>query len=263
MVMGLDTGSEHAISVEGIGRTNRFKAIVNDASDEVECVASSKYMLVQHRDIFNPFVQAMQNLGMKIDGKLYNYGGSVSARVFFTDYEVMPTDGKTIRLGVQMSNSLNLTRSVKMELVAFRLVCSNGMVIGKVVPGCSWSRAHVGRAIVEFEVKKFIEKSIGKSQEFLRLVNESIIDTYEWILVQEIVKKLIVTKKHREPIMKRIETTVNERPDHTVTRWDIYNAVTNYVSVEESLTKSAIAYLEKQSQRVLKSSLLPLVEVTA
>jgi hypothetical protein len=256
LIMGLNTGSERGISVEGIGKTNKFKAIVNDDSDEVECVASSRYQLVQHREIFQPFVDTMQKLGVPLNGKLYDYGGSVSARVFFTGKEVTPADGKTIRLGIQMSNSLNLTRSIRMDLVAFRLVCSNGMVIGKAVPGCSYSRAHVGRAIVEYDVKKFLEKSIGRSNEFLDLVNQSIADTYEWELAKKALEKLILTKKHREPILKRIEAEVADRGGDKVTRWDIYNAVTNYLSVEESLTKSAIAYLEKKSQQLLAKPLV-------
>jgi hypothetical protein len=82
-------------------------------------------------------------------------------------------------------------------------------------------------------------------------------DSVEWQAVRLLAKGLFKEKGHVKEILARIKSDENGR----VTRWSLYNAVTNYVSRSGSRLKPQIdAWLQNKAQKILKTPIAQLTE---
>ena len=82
-------------------------------------------------------------------------------------------------------------------------------------------------------------------------------DSVEWQALKLLTKALFRKKKYVSEILSRIRSNEEGR----VTRWDFYNAVTNYVSSSGARIKPQIdTWLQNKAQKILKTSIAQLTE---
>ena len=113
------------------------KAIRDAQSGAVYAITSNKYNLVRHEEVIQIMYEALNRPEMAIYGKpeveimILADGGKMKAKVKFPEvtYEIRKQD--FINPTINWMNSYDLGWKVRQLFGAFRLVCSNGMVVGK------------------------------------------------------------------------------------------------------------------------------------
>ena len=100
-------------------------------------IVSKNYTLVQHRavlDIVNKSISKMNiqfNENIQAELKITEYGERMSFSVFLPDqYSYKPLDGHTMALRLICFNSVDGSTHFRAIMSWFRLVCSNGLIIG-------------------------------------------------------------------------------------------------------------------------------------
>ncbi|MEK6880851.1 MAG: DUF932 domain-containing protein, partial [Nanoarchaeota archaeon] len=130
--------------------------------------------------------------------------------------------------------------------------CSNGMTLGKVLNNIREVTFHVGKEkhkeMISQTTEKFIKQVINSSERLQQYVNNAIGDSIEWETLDKIFEKLAFREKHQEEIKLRLEGI--QHP----TRWQVYNAVTNYLTHDEHLTPNVQSYLENKAEKLLKNN---------
>jgi hypothetical protein len=82
-------------------------------------------------------------------------------------------------------------------------------------------------------------------------------ESVEWQALRLLVKALFRKKKHVQEILTRVKSNEEGR----VTRWDFYNAVTNYVSSSGSRLKPQVdSWLQNKAQKILATPIAQLTE---
>jgi hypothetical protein len=102
---------------------------------------------------------------------------------------------------------------------------------------------------------------IEGNEKFKAMVNNCIGDTMEWQSLKIVVGALIKTDKHRDKIWDILMKSQKEK----YSRWDAYNSITSYCSVEK-LTPLVQNMLQTKAQKLLVTPLIELMpkqEVTA
>ena len=249
-VMSLDTAEERNLIVDGKGQTKRFKALWNIDKNKLETIKSDDYVLIQHREVFEPYIDVLNRLGLNVEGQIYDYGGAVYLTTQFKNLDLIPDDSSGIMNGLRLVNSFDGYAAIRGEMWGMRLVCSNGMK----VPGFEMAvrQLHLGNFKVENLMENFVSQAIDKSDSLKTLVSDSMQDTIEWKYAEKVYEKLVKTQRHREKIFDLFKSRFD--PDRQVTRWDMYNIITEYathgqgkllsVAVEENLQKQASKLLE-------------------
>lgn len=98
---------------------------------------SHTYSLAQHIDVAEKCFEGISSIrlnGNKLDCEigLSALGEWMNLRIYFpAQYNHVPSDGKKIRLRLECMNSVDGSSRLVVLLGWFRLVCSNGMVIGE------------------------------------------------------------------------------------------------------------------------------------
>jgi hypothetical protein len=160
--------------------------------------------------------------------------------VLFPHETIIPSDKQPILYGLRFSNSYDSSQRFRGGGYGLRLICSNGMIgIGNI--GTNLASKHIGKKII-------IEaKSISKLfQSFLdskaRLADEIEAAIHDFIETDNMEKWLGKELEIGERTAKKIAERIDSG---TTSRWDIYNAITNYASTESKSEDNAELYNRK------------------
>ncbi|MBN1682830.1 DUF932 domain-containing protein [Candidatus Bathyarchaeota archaeon] len=227
-----------------------FKGIYNMGTGLLTTVATKQYQIIQHNDVAQALVEALAGLNLQVKGLVKNYRDKICFDLYFDDSKYDLEDGeKGIKLGIRVVNSYDKSNSFRLEMFAYRLICKNGMAIGSAVNSVKQVVVHTGEkkplSMIKSTTEIFIKNVINSSEKLQRLVNLSMEDSIEWNLAERIIEKLMPIQKHREEILARIEV------GQQLTRWDLYNAITNYTTHDEALKPSVVSAMEVKSRKVL------------
>ena len=251
LAMSLDTAEDRKVFVSKPGfpdvEAKDYKGIFNLDKGDVACIASKKYAIIQMRDAFQEVAEVLTELNLGVSGKLENMGNVVRADIIFANCKVeSPKRGDIVSFGVRIVNSFDKSHSFYGELYANRLVCTNGMVLGKAVGGVTFSKWHMGKPSVRREIRQFIEDARNANVVLKDLIDRAFEDSIEWDMTKKILGKLVHIKKYRLMVEKELEN----KPE--ITRWELYNAITSVATHNESLTFGVQEYLQNRAQDVLR-----------
>jgi len=118
---------------------NNLKALVNPENDSVFSVVTDDYDLITHQDALNNIEEVINN---KVEFGAYskdvvfypdsdNPDAAIKATYTFKDVDFKIGGGEIIHPTITVFNSYNKKFAYKVLFGAFRLVCSNGLVIGE------------------------------------------------------------------------------------------------------------------------------------
>ena len=236
-----------------------FIGIRNVTRGGVVSVPKRGYRLIQHNTVHGAIYDILRVTNLEVIGRVDDYGNNIRMDLAFKDVGIK--DDKTgIQLGFRVLNSYDKKYSLRFELFAFRNICANGMSFGDKL-GTRVLIKHRGGELQRNEIKeKFVGflSMVWESQELLKKkVDSMMLDPYELEATKILLQTLIKSKKHRI----EIESRLPHRIDGLVTRWDVYNAITNYITYETGLKLSAVETLEMLSRKVMDKKLNKLVEV--
>ena len=118
-----------------VDSNNKWNVVTNDDTGDIIAVHKDKYRLQKNKDVFEAFDAALasHNLdltGLKVRDELAYNGGRATRTYRMPAHRVDIGDGDPVDLMLKVQNSYDGSRRFGMNFGAFRILCSNGLVIG-------------------------------------------------------------------------------------------------------------------------------------
>lgn len=176
------------VEVDGTNITG-FKAIIDDTNHKMVSIVSDKYKTFLNTTLVQMIDEMANYLDMQVMLKEASiFGGSRTKYVFsFEDYK-MNVGGEAMIPRITILNSYGGENRLKVIGGAYVLVCSNGMMMNKVID--DFSKVHSGgiNAIEDFgkAVENVIENTLKAANEHFplfkqkRITEDSIVSTMEY-----------------------------------------------------------------------------------
>jgi len=230
------------IKMRGVDNPKSIMGVV--VEDRLVSTVSKRYKLVQHSEAFEPIFKGLHRTGTPYDFALYQTDTKAFLSVFVDEVEL---EDSGIRLGFQALNSIDGTTAIKylaysenvsktIEIVGYRLACSNGMKVRVPLEEAEFVRK---------EVREKVEKLLTMSQKIAHLGDvEHKIEAVQYVveamaLLKDPVKRIIEKAKNKKVgkkeaklliaqyVGKRLSTQIyNQFYDEEQTIWGLYNAIT-------------------------------------
>ncbi|TFB10210.1 DUF932 domain-containing protein [Candidatus Marinimicrobia bacterium MT.SAG.2] len=194
-----------------------YKSIIRADTNEVISIVKSSYKLVKNEDLIDILLEELTGLSTPYTiRKTHSFCDNKRMRLEITFPELtMHDENSQLELSLYLHNSYDLSESVRMRWGFFRLICSNGAILGKILAQ-TYSRHTKGFKIANLK--------------------QSLTETYDRIpAIQNRIKHLESAPVTAD-LMDRVENQVGKKLSKTVfeqnpeTQWQMYNALTNYIS---------------------------------
>jgi hypothetical protein len=261
----------------------KFKGIYNVSKGEMACAVIPHYNLVQHKQYFDSFATALGRLNIDFSMTLKYSGNRAFADVEFKDRNLkFDKLDEEFTTGLRLANSYDKTCGLLVAPRYTRLACVNGMILTR--SERTLSIKHHTKIVKEIEV--FVEKKlnefISSHTDLQQWVSTSMDDSIEWRTTCAIIEKLFSQIKHREEILRNLGISIvivtdkktkkksisyvpddNKIKENPITRWEMYNAVTKYLTHGEQITPHIESLFHKQAEKLLVTPIekLPRVKV--
>lgn len=262
--------------------TEGYKGIYNNQAKKLAQVVSKHYQIIQHRDAVQAIGEVLDEAGIKTTGFVKSFGNQIQGNLVFDNKgEAVKDPESGIKLGIRFLNSYNKSTSFRLELYGFRMICQNGMALGKAMKDVREVTFHMGEektlpALKEI-VRRFVKNMVDNVSSLQHYIDECLIDTVEWENVGKLLEKLFQHRKHRDKIgdilgisfievedkktkKKSYNYVLEKEGKQKITRWDLYNAITDYAS-HNDLGLSVENRLQDTAQNVLRKPYDQLIEV--
>jgi len=215
-------------------RANNYKAIVNPEIEKVYSIVSKDYKLIRHEDAsqrIESIIDQNHELGKyKILTKFYNDGARMRRTYRFYEISVEIKSGDTIHPELQLFNSYDTTWPFIVILGAYRVVCSNGLVVGEQY--LHFRKRHV----YDFE-QMDIKKQVDTALKRLKLQTNKWKRWTEFKLTKQIYENVINVMKFGKKAMEEIEhRTAQEAKGFAdnglpiMNLWIFFNILTWYIT---------------------------------
>jgi len=257
---------------------DNFKGIYNVSKGKFCAAVVPQYNLIQHKEYFVSFAEALERLNLKYSMTLTQTGNRAFADIEFKNKNIkFDKLNEEFATGIRLINSYDKSTGLYVIPRFTRLACTNGMIITRSEKTLSIKHhAKIAREIESF-IELKINEIINSSSELQEWVSLSMKDSIEWLTACKIVEKLFVQIKHREEILKNLGISIisiedkktkkknisyvwdneDEKKDK-LTRWDIYNAITKYITHGEQITPHIQNLFHKKAEKLLS---IPLVKM--
>lgn len=225
---------------------SQFKMIVRQDTMEPISVMSKDYRLVSNQDLLmaalphlEKYGAVMANDNLEMESN-HIFGNARSQFSFdFPLSEMAITKGDTLHPRLTLINSYDGTKRVGFKYGAFRLVCSNGMMIGDAK---TETFMHIEATTELDDIGNIIERAVGNMQEML---GDKFGEMLQTNMQMHHISKLVemFPKMHRGEVMSQIQSE---------NAWDVYNAVTYATTHLMDAGKESTHKLESDAYRFIK-----------
>jgi hypothetical protein len=254
---------------------DNFVGVYNISQGKMCASVIPQYNLVQHKEYFDGFAHALNRLNINFIMTITQVGNRAFADIDFPDNQIKLNEvGEKFTSGIRLINSYDKSTGLFVIPRFTRLECSNGMVL--VGNEKTLSVKHHTKLVAEIEsfIEKKVNEVINMHDDLKALVNGCMKDSIEWKITCKIIEKLFKQIKHREEILKRLNIGVvevkdkktkkktvsyvwndNQAKKEKFTRWEIYNAVTQYLTHGEQITPHIENLFQKRAEKILVTPL--------
>ena len=143
-----------------------YKFIVREDTNEVLSCMTNDYKLVENKEIFNiasPIVK--EKGGLLTEVKNFGNGARTKYKFTFPDIKVKITKKDVLHPHIDMWNSYDGTHQVNLLSGCFRLICSNGLVIGHMISNYNFRHLIGNDNLTPDNFAQAVQKSIDKTIE--------------------------------------------------------------------------------------------------
>jgi len=238
--------------------SRRHMGIWNIDKDELACLAPKSYMVIQHRYATEKLIEAITSLNIKAEALLKKSKHGIQIDFDFPESKFELTEvGESFTTGIRVVSDYSQVAGLVIAARVTRLACSNGMIVNDLVKPKRVKYTEELKITVEGLIDKIIKDIITNDDKLANLVSVCMRDSVEWQALRLLTKAMFKKPKHVKEILSRVKLDENGR----VTRWNLYNAVTNYVSRWGSRLKPQVdTWLQNKAQKILKTSIAQLTE---
>jgi hypothetical protein len=259
-------------------KVDRFRGVYNTSKKQFCNIVGSSYHLIQHKQYFDIVADALQRLNIPFNMKITQQGHKAFADIEFQNKDIkFEKLNEKFSVGFRLTNSYNKSVGLSISPMYKRLACMNGMVLASF--GKSFSIRHNQKAAIQIE--RFVEISINKiieSDNKLQVwVSQCLEESVEWNNIILLIKKLFSSTKHQKELFSRLGIIVNKIKDKTTgqinityqkedenrkyNKWDIYNAITNYLTHGEHISPLINEFYHKKAESILTQPISKLIEI--
>lgn len=258
-----------------IKNVDNFKGVYNISQGRFCNVVTPHYNLVQHREYFDAFTTALNNLNIKFTSTITQIGDKAIMDFNFSGRNIKFKEvGEEFTTGLRIINSYNKQTGLFVVPKFMRLACTNGMVITKFSDEISIKHTQIMAREIHSFVERKINELINKSDELKLWVSDCMKDSIEWLTVCKIITQLFKQPKHRDEILKLLGIDVviitdkktkkellqfvwtdKTKQQEKITRWSVYNAVTQYITHSEQVTPHIENFLQGYAEKILVNPL--------
>jgi len=215
-------------------RADKYKAIVNPETGKVYSIASQDYKLIRHEDA----VQRIESAIDKYPGlskyrtgtEFYNDGARMRRIYRFYEIPVEIKPGDNINPELQLFNSYDTSWPFIVILGAFRVVCSNGLVVGE-------KYLHLKKRHVHDFEQMNLKERVATALKRLKLQTNHWKNWTELRLTEKIYSDVIEDMKFGKKAMAVIEERITQEvEDYTdngilnMNLWIFFNILTWYIT---------------------------------
>ena len=238
--------------------SKRHMGVWNVDKNELACLAPKSYMVIQHRYAVEKLIEAVTSLNIRAETQLKKSRHGIQIDFDFPESKFELTEvGESFTTGIRVVSDYSQVAGLVIAARITRLACSNGMIVNDIVKPRRVKYTEELKITVESLIDKIIKDIITNDDKLASMVSICIRDSVEWQALRLLTKAMFKKQKHVKEILSRVKLDENGR----VTRWNFYNAVTNYVSRWGSRLKPQVdAWLQNKAQKILKTSIAQLTE---
>ena len=236
--------------------SRRHMGVWNIDRNELACLAPKSYCVIQHRHAVESVVDAITSLNIPAMAELKAAKHGIFVDISFPEAKFeLKEVGDKFTAGIQITNRYDQVAGLVISPKVTRLACSNGMVVTEIVRQQRIRYTEELKITVEGLVDKMIKDIISSDDKLANMVSSCMADSIEWQALRLLTKGLFRKKKHIAMILGRLGAA-KER----FTRWDFYNAVTNYATHGERIKPQLEAFLQKKAAEIMKTPFDKLAE---
>lgn len=213
-------------------------------------IVSTKYALLKHEDVINGFRKALQNERYVESIQVTKNGAHLYATYSLPQHTVEVTPGDRISLQFVVKNSYDGSNALQIALGAFRIVCSNGMMIGKKF--FTFTQKHVGSdaGVDVAKLKDKVDMLVGQFGKALPLMQE--MAKTPLTTLGDDIDALFDHKKLRMPkyLLEEARAEYYIGPDASL--WGYYNSLTSVIT--HKMKKPSPALILEYGQTAWKAA---------
>ena len=238
--------------------SKQHMGVWNVDRNELACIAPKSYMVIQHRYATECLIEALASLNIKAEAELKQSKHGIQIDFDFPESKLELTEvGESFTTGIRVVSDYGQVAGLVLAARVTRLACSNGMIVNDIVKPKRIKYTEELKVTVEGLIDKIIRDIITSDEKLANMVGICMKDSVEWQALRLLTKALFKKKCHVKEILARVKSDENGR----VTRWNFYNAVTNYVSSSGSRLKPQVdAWLQNKAQKILATPIAQLTE---
>ncbi len=120
----------------------RKSAVYRSDTKQPIGIVSDKYEIIKHKDVIESFRKSLKSYKHTEKIQVIKNGAQLFATYTFKEIQVEVKKNDIVGLQIVVKNSYDGTNSLQIALGALRLVCTNGMIIGKQF--FSYNQRHIG-----------------------------------------------------------------------------------------------------------------------
>ena len=210
-------------------------AVIREDTSEPIGIVSSLYGLMKHQDIIESFREALKKTKHEEKIAVLKNGAHLIATYKLPDTQVEVKKGDLVSMQFIARNSYDGTKSFSLMLGAFRLVCSNGLIIGKEV--FTYSQKHFAGNEMFSDASGIIQ---GKVSELIEHFNDALPTMKKMTKIELSEESETLFEKDKLQLPKYLIDEAKGIYEKTKekTLWEFYNSLTFVIS--HSLKKDSL-----------------------
>lgn len=229
----------------------KYRAVVRTDTNKPLGVVSNRYELLKHDDVITGFRRALSGMDVAEKISVQNDGAKLFAHYRLNAERVEVKEGDMVALQFVVKNSYDGSNALQIMLGAYRLVCDNGMVIGKQF--YTYSQKHIGSGVDVGQLSERVGAMVSAFKDTLPTL-QAMTQRNNLMTVEELFdyNKLIMPNY----LADQARTEYIREGDTSV--WGYYNALTYAIThgMKKQNSEAAINFGKmawSQAQELLKS----------
>jgi hypothetical protein len=217
------------------------------------------YGVLTHEDAFGVVSRAIERHHLDVTGnvEVWNSGNSASLKFYIDGVELIKENGNGgIKPGFGYTNHYGQKMAFRGNGHFMRLVCTNGMRMRTLLPEFALKEFHLQDIAINLgnDVEKYMVNLMAKChliEGYISAAKTKSVTFKDEAERTRSVQFLVGTDKHGSAIDTRLKKGLPE-PKLTASPWDVYSAITEYVSHEPSLSPAVQDKLYSVSEMIMR-----------
>jgi hypothetical protein len=234
------------------------KAVVNKNDDEqVYSVVTDSYKVVQHDEVIDTIEKSLKNLNLHYEKKVseLNEGARIRVEMIFPEIQIDLGNGDVSRFRATFDNSYDCSTGLRLDIGAFRLICTNGLYVGEKW-GSYYHKHSKGLSIgmLEKSVKKGVEVFQTKVKGmFEDMAQHGITPMQARSFLDDCLEKKLIANKYLEGMKNRLDFGADVEiisEGQVNSKWFLYNLIS-----EELTHKCSSIDVQRRYSQIMNAQL--------